>query len=293
MKRINLLKEGHGLRHSQSEPSEKDLTSSEIDRSALRPKDGGFGKTAVVLGIVALVIGGLLLAYNYLKPLGPRIASVRESITGGKPEEPSAPAEPKAREPKRKEAKARARAKAPEASTLPPPAPELTASQLSSWYSSDKDYPYAIVVASFRKEASAAAYARALRSAGHRATVAPTDIENLGRWYRVVLDRHGALEEARQALSALKEKEGFEKAWITRLPFAVEVGKETDQDSAKASSEALTAKGAFALLFPEASAPDQPVTFRLIAGAFASKDQAEAYAARLSRDGISAQVVAP
>jgi cell division septation protein DedD len=244
----------------------------------------------MVIGVVALLVGGLLYSYNSLKPLGPRIAAaVRKFITLKKPEKP--PEIAKAREPQTEKTKA----KTPGATTLPPPAstPGLLASQLDIWYRSDKAYPYSIVVASFQKEAPAAAYARSLRSSGHLATVAPTKLEKLGRWYRVVLNRHETLQEARQALSTLKEKKGFEKAWIKRLPFAVEVGTETGRAAAEATRNALSAKGAFALLFPEASASDQPVTFRLIAGAFSSKDQAEAFAASLSKDGISAQVIAP
>jgi hypothetical protein len=63
--------------------------------------------------------------------------------------------------------------------------------------------------------------------------------------------------------------------------------------AAEAARDALSAKGVSALLFPEATTPDHPVTFRLIAGAFPSKEQAKAFADKLRKTGVSSRVVTP
>ncbi len=148
-------------------------------------------------------------------------------------------------------------------------------------------------MASFQKEDSAVAYVRRLRAAGHPATLAPTDLGEKGRWFRVVLGRYESGSQAREEAAKLKGKKPFGSAWTTRLPFAVEVGRETDKAAAESARDTFATKGVSALVFPEAPDPDQAVTFRLIAGAFPSKDQAEAFAETLQKRGISAQVVTP
>lgn len=287
MKTINLLKEGHGIRYSPTPPAGDKKDSFDIDRTALQARNSGFGKPVMIIGGIVLLVVGLYLAYNSFGPWGPKLASIRESVIpskGAQQPEATKPAEP---------ATQTARATPAPATTQPPAPPRVTASQLGSWYQSDKAYPYAIVVASFRKEDSAVAYTRRLRDAGHPATLAPTDLGDKGRWYRVVLGRYESNSKAREAAAKLKGTKPFGSAWTTRLPFAVEVGSESDKVAAESAREALTAKGVSALVFPEALASDKPVTFKMLAGAFSSRDQAKAFAEKLQKAGISAQLVTP
>lgn len=287
MKIINLLKEGHGLRYSPTPLAGNKKEVLDIDRTALQASSRGFGKTAVILAGVALLFVGLYLAYNSFGPWGPRLAALRQSIIPSKRTQPPAPSQPS------KPAAPTAEATPKPAATLPPAPPEVTASQLDLWYRADKSYPYAIVVASFQNEDSGVAYARRLRAAGHPATLSPTDLGDKGRWYRVVLGRYESGSQAREAVAKLKGTKPFGNAWTTRLPFAVEVGRESDMAQAEAARDALSAKGVSALLFPEATTPDHAVTFRLIAGAFPSKEQAKAFADKLRKTGVSSRVVTP
>lgn len=291
MKKINLLKEGHGLRYSSPPPASEKKDTPEIDRSTLVAKRGGPGKTAAVFAGIILLAAGLFMAY---KTFGPPLSlpDLRSFIFTKKSAKPEA--KPEAAAPP-----APAEARAPSQAASPPTAAQATAtrgvkaSELSRWYRSDRDYPFAVVVASFRKEQLALEHARRLMEAGHASTVAPTDLGEKGRWFRVVLDRYNSVGEARDAAVKLRDTKPFESAWATRLPFAVELGEETDEKAAEASRSALSAKGVVAFVFPEAPAADEPATFRLLAGAFSTREEATAYSGSLGKDGLPARVVAP
>lgn len=298
MKSINLLKEGRGLRFASAE----ELATDEPVLSV--PRKGGGGKAFATLLLVALVAGGAWWGYRTFDQWSPRVPPLRQ-LTAGRPASkpqvspPPAPApkpkaEPKA-EPKTEPQPTLAKAPLPPPSTAPePPAlPGVTAAELERWYRADRAYPFSILVASFRKEASATAYAGRLASAGHPATVAPTDLGERGRWHRVVLGRHEARSEARQAAARLKGKGPIDNAIALQLPYAVEVGRKEGKGAAEAAREAASAKGFVAYLFPEAAGPDQPVTFLVLVGAYASKDQAEAFATTLRQAGLEATVVTP
>ncbi len=164
---------------------------------------------------------------------------------------------------------------------------------MGRWYRSDRAYPFSSLVASFSKEASAAAFAGSLASAGHPVTVAPTDLGARGRWHRVVLVRYGASSDARKAAALLKGKQPITDTLVLQLPYSVEVGREREKAAAEAARAALASKGFLAHIFPEAAGPDEPVTFLLLAGAFSSKDQAEAFATTLKQAGLEAKVVIP
>ena len=291
MKNINLLKEGHGLRYTPPPPASEKKDSPEIDRSALVAKRSGPGKAAAVLAGVILLAGGLFLAYKTFGPLT-SLADLKSFLFTKKSVKP--PVSPEAAKPSTSaETKASA-----SAAPLPPagPAPALQgvkASELKHWYRSDREYPFAVVVASFRKEQLALEHARRLTAAGHASTVAPTDLGEKGRWFRVVLDRYSSIGEARDAAVKLRDAKPFESAWATRLPFAVELGEEADEKAAESARSNFSSRGIVALVFPEAAAADQPVTFRLLAGAFSTKQEATAFSGDLGKSGLPARVVTP
>jgi cell division septation protein DedD len=176
----------------------------------------------------------------------------------------------------------------------PPPKPaRFTADKLDRWFRSDLSYPFALVVASFRTEDRARAFALRLKKEGYPATVAPTDLGKRGRWFRVVLDRYPDIKEAREAARGLKGKKPLGKPWPAKLPFAVEVGRQEDPEAADKSLGELHQRGIMAWVFPEAAGPREPVSFVLLAGAFPTREQAEAYAQELRKSALSAQVVSP
>ncbi|MDV2502712.1 MAG: SPOR domain-containing protein [bacterium] len=294
MKSINLLKEGRGLRFASAE----ELATDEPVLSV--PRKGGGGKAFAALLLVVLVAGGAWWGYRTFDQWSPRVTALRQLVAGrlaSKPQvspPPSPATKPKA-EPKAEPQPTVAKAPPPPPSTAPePPAlPGVTAAELERWYRADRAYPFSILVASFRKEASATAYAGRLASAGHPATVAPTDLGELGRWHRVVLGRHESRSEVRQAAARLKGKDPIDNAIAFQLPYAVEVGRKEEKGAAEAAREAISAKGFVAYLFPEAAGPEEPVTFLVLVGAYASKDQAEAFATTLRQAGLEATVVTP
>ncbi len=294
MKRFNLLKEGHGLRYSPSPESPGESNAPAQKGRALRIRTIGVGKTLAIIIGLGLIATGVWLALKSVGPLGPRLAAFR------RPAAPSTTAKPQAAPPPAAGGETRPAAKAAEppptaasAATSPKAPGALTASKLPRWFHADKAYPYAVVVASFRNEESARDYTRRLRKEGYPATVAPTDLGERGRWFRVVLERYEGAVEARSAAAALKGKRPLESAWAARLPFAVEVATEAEKPSAEARRDALAEKGAFAVLFPEARGAGEPVTFRLLAGAFPSKEQAEAFASTLKQAGVTGRIVTP
>ena len=291
MKSINLLKEGRGLRFASAEELATDEPVLSVSRK------GGGGKAFAALLLVVLVAGGAWWGYRTFDQWSPRVAALRQLVAGrlasklpGRSPPPAPATKPKA-EPQPTVAKA----PPPPPSTAPePPAlPGVTAAELERWYRADRAYPFSILVASFRKEASATAYAGRLASAGHPATVAPTDLGELGRWHRVVLGRHESRSEVRQAAARLKGKDPIDNAIAFQLPYAVEVGRKEEKGAAEAAREAISAKGFVAYLFPEAAGSEEPVTFLVLVGAYASKDQAEAFATTLRQAGLEATVVTP
>ena len=291
MKSINLLKEGRGLRFASAE----ELATDEPVLSV--PRKGGGGKAFAALLLVVLVAGGAWWGYRTFDQWGPRVATLRQLVAGRLASKLPGRSPPPAPTPKAKAEPQPTVAKAPppppSTAPEPPSLPGVTAAELERWYRAGRAYPFSILVASFRKEASATAYAGRLASAGHPATVAPTDLGERGRWHRVVLGRHEAGSEARQAAARLKGKDPIDNAIAFQLPYAVEVGRKEEKWEAEAAREAISAKGFVAYLFPEAAGPDQPVTFLVLVGAYASKDQAEAFATRLRQAGLEATVVTP
>ena len=289
MKRINLLTEGHGLRYAPAQPiSDKTTSHSAWRRGAKSPRRGA-GKALGALALIVLLAGGGWWVYQEYGPWGLRLKSLRQSLVGLMPSKLPGAA-PSAPTPKPPEAKA---PQPPVAAAPSPPPPGVKAAQVGRWYRSDRAYPFSILVASFRKEASAAAFAGSLASAGHPVTVAPTNLGARGRWHRVVLVRYGGSSDARKAAALLKGKKPITDTLVLQLPYSVEVGREREKAAAEAARAALASKGFLTHIFPEAAGPDEMVTFLLLAGAFSSKDQAEAFATTLKQAGLETKVVIP
>jgi cell division septation protein DedD len=287
VKSINLSKEGSGLRYA----SDEELALDEPIPPSLRKK-GGAGKAVVAIVLVALVAGGAWWGHRTFGPFGPRVEALRQLVTKRLASKPPAATAP-APAPKPEPTLAKAPPPPPDIGPEPPSSPRVTAGELERWYRTDRAYPFSILVASFQKEASAAAYAGRLASAGYPVTVAPTDLGPRGRWHRVVVGRHEALGEARQEAARIKGKDPIGDAIAFRLPYSVEVARKDEQADAEKVRESVSAKGFATYVFPEAAGPDQPVTFLVLSGAYASKDQAEAFATTLRQAGFEAAVVNP
>lgn len=167
------------------------------------------------------------------------------------------------------------------------------------------DARYTIQVRSVRGESGAAGEVARLRAEGFVAFARPVDLEETGRWYRVLVNGYPTLEAARTALEGL-DKARFPDAYIRRVPaevlpgtaapapptslrnfpYGYQVSSTREQAQALKVGQDLATRGFMAYL-GTSRLPDATLWHHVFVGAFATPDDARPLREQLARAGYA------
>ena len=148
-------------------------------------------------------------------------------------------------------------------------------------------YPYTIQVSSYPDANKAHRVAQGLRNRGDPAFTSPARIPGKGIWHRIFIGYYRDVAEARQTARTLNERR-FRKTDVLLKPYALQVGLAHSENQLKQYLADL-AKGGYLAYW----APDQNVAgkLRVLLGAYATADEAEAFIAPLRELGFRPIIV--
>lgn len=150
------------------------------------------------------------------------------------------------------------------------------------------NYPYSIHISSYSTQRGALADLKKLEERGHHGYLSWIDLLDKGIWHRVFI---GPFKDEETAKEYLKGLTGFPGARVRSIPFALMLGSFHTQQEALEKQRKLSTKGYFSYILPTHSSDEDRKGFRVLIGAFYTKDQAEIFWERLRKDGLEAQVV--
>ncbi|HID95085.1 MAG TPA: polysaccharide biosynthesis tyrosine autokinase [Candidatus Latescibacteria bacterium] len=149
--------------------------------------------------------------------------------------------------------------------------------------------PYAVHLASYRYLSLANQEADLLREAGYDALVTPVDLPGKGLWYRVLVGGFRTEAEAEKVADQLRGAGKARYAEVLELPYTVFVDSFRSKRAAVRREGGLRIKG-FPPYFIRVRTSEGQIEYRLMVGAFATRDEAQATAGRLKAVGISSGV---
>lgn len=173
----------------------------------------------------------------------------------------------------------------------PPPTPQFQGLVIDGRGATS--HPYAVHVASLHDQAQAVEEADKLFNKGYIAYVSSAVVPDQGLWYRVLLGRYKEVADALQAAARFKKENKVTYASVMKLPYAIEVARIDSLASASKEALSLKQKGYGPYFLQVDADSEEAQKFILLVGAFATKAQAESYAAKLKNEGISYSLIAP
>jgi len=150
------------------------------------------------------------------------------------------------------------------------------------------NYPYSIHISSYSTQRGALADLRRLEERGHHGYLSWINLLDKGIWHRVFI---GPFKDEETAKEYLKGLTGFPGTKVRSTPFALMLGSFRTQQEALEKQRKLSTKGYFSYILPAHPSDEDRKRFRVLIGAFYTKDQAEVFSEKLRKDGLEAQVV--
>lgn len=144
--------------------------------------------------------------------------------------------------------------------------------------------PYSLHVGSYQSPESGGRVVRRLEEIGQTAFLAPVDLGERGRWYRVYAGAFADSASAGRALESILGRDLVEEGAVRRTPWAFRLGAHETREAAEAEVAELAADGISAY-----ATGDGPAV--VWAGAFRSEDEAATMAATLEEAGAEAVLV--
>lgn len=154
----------------------------------------------------------------------------------------------------------------------------------------EEGHPYVVHLSSHRYLSLANREVGLLREKGYNAFVASARIPDKGLFYRVLVGDFVTEEEARRTADQLVAAGRAQYAGVLKLPYAILVGSFPSEGAVEREAQKLRIQG----LSPysvRVRLPDEGTEYRLFVGAFATRDEAEAVAGELEKEGISGRIV--
>jgi cell division septation protein DedD len=148
-------------------------------------------------------------------------------------------------------------------------------------------FPYTIQVSSRKNKEASILEAMKSRDKGHSGFVSHVYIPGKGDWYRIFVGFYRNLEEAEKAAVELKKQE-YPHAFMTKMPFAIQVGISSKDEELKKLEAALRSKGYLAYGVLDRLNNNK---IRLLVGAFRTEKEAAILAEELQKEGFKPEVV--
>ena len=150
------------------------------------------------------------------------------------------------------------------------------------------NYPYSIHISSYSTQRGALADLRRLEERGHHGYLSWINLLDKGIWHRVFI---GPFKDEETAKEYLKGLTGFPGTKVRSTPFALMLGSFRTQQEALEKQRKLSTKGYFSYILPAHPSDEDRKRFRVLIGAFYTKDQAEVFSEKLRKDGLEPPVV--
>jgi len=149
------------------------------------------------------------------------------------------------------------------------------------------EYPYTILVCSFKDMKEANAFAEKLRADGKSAFTCPTHIPDKGDWYRVFSGSFKTIEKTREVSSVFREIQDINPL-EAKMPYAVQVGIFNSDTELKQREGDLRSRGYLAYSLPDATDNDKS---RLLIGAYRTEKDALELTRILQQAGLNPEIV--
>jgi cell division septation protein DedD len=169
-----------------------------------------------------------------------------------------------------------------QAAPVPPKKPEPAKTVVKPRKSERGVYPFSLLLSSNRGRENALSTLPVYQRKGLAPYIVRTDLGEKGKWWRTLIGSYRSLEDALQAMKALK----LDDAAVVKTPFANLVGDFPSEREATEVAVRLTQKGLFPYV---AKGPGDSV--RLLVGAFPTQAAAEQQQRELEGQGIAARTI--
>jgi capsular exopolysaccharide synthesis family protein len=150
-------------------------------------------------------------------------------------------------------------------------------------------YPYSIHTSSYSTQTRALYDLKRLAHKGHQGYLSLVDLGKKGTWHRVFI---GPFESQKAAEEYLRNLEECPGARVLSTPFALELARFGSKKEAIEEQRQLHKKEYASTYMLRTQMPDKDgAGFRLLTGAFHTKEEAQNCLHTLQKDGLEAQVV--
>jgi cell division septation protein DedD len=164
----------------------------------------------------------------------------------------------------------------------PPKKPEPAKTAAMAATSERSAYPFSLLLSSNRGRENALATLADYQRKGLAPHIVYTDLGEKGMWWRTLIGSYRSLEDALQAIKALK----LSDAAVVKTPFANLVGDYPSEGEAAESAARLSRKGVFPYVVKGAGG-----TAQVLIGAFPTQAAAEQQQRELEGMGVAARTI--
>lgn len=154
-----------------------------------------------------------------------------------------------------------------------------------------KKYPYVVETASFKNWNKAMDYANRLRRTGFSAYLVKSFVSGKGILFRVVIDRFRSRIDAYYFAKKLMKEKHAARAFVQKLPYAISMGTFKNEVDAYESVLKFRRKRYSPYLFSVGD--EKEIEHQVLVGGYKNKKQAMKVSSRLTRKGVSHEVVQP
>jgi len=148
-------------------------------------------------------------------------------------------------------------------------------------------YPYTVQVSSGKNRRKCLQEAKKINIKRVPIFTSYAKLPGKGDWYRIFSGFYKTNGEAKKAVSELKRK-GFTDAFVSKLPYAIQLGIYDSLEDANETIAELQMKGYLPYTMPDGLKNKK---YRLLLGAFPNYKKAAEFAERIRKDGFRSMVV--